>query len=165
VPNEFSGQLVYLAAPEIVELFTRKAENTGSADDRDLDALAVEDLSVHGNPLFPLRLQRDSADRAGDVGLRNAGGGSAHDWIPRPCPHLATRGESFERLPITARAICDMSLPNRCYHQMLPGKCGATSAPAYIPVDAPKRPVLLERQRLASGTPEPLADSKQDTNS
>jgi len=48
VPNEFSGQFVYVAAPKIVDLFTRKAENTRSADDRYLGTLAVEDISVHG---------------------------------------------------------------------------------------------------------------------
>jgi hypothetical protein len=57
MPNELSGQSVNVGASKIVELFTPKAENTGSADDRDLDALAVEDISVHGNPLFPIRLQ------------------------------------------------------------------------------------------------------------
>ena len=57
MPNELSGQSVNVGASKIVELFTPKAENTGSADDRDLDALAVEDISVHGNPLFPLCLR------------------------------------------------------------------------------------------------------------
>jgi hypothetical protein len=54
MPNELSGQPVYVDASKIVELFTPKAENTGSADDRDLDALAVEDISVHGkSPISP----------------------------------------------------------------------------------------------------------------
>jgi len=59
MPNELSGQPVYVGAPKIVEFFPRKAENTGSADDRDLDALAVEDISVHENPLFAFSLQSD----------------------------------------------------------------------------------------------------------
>jgi hypothetical protein len=49
MPNELSGQFVYVGASKIVELFTPKAENTASADDRDVDALAVEDISVHGS--------------------------------------------------------------------------------------------------------------------
>jgi hypothetical protein len=61
MPDELSGQSVYIVAPKVVDLFTPKAENTGSADT--LDALAVEDISVHGNPLFPLRLQPSSTSR------------------------------------------------------------------------------------------------------
>src|ERR1035437_8952610 len=48
VPNELSGQFVYVDAPKIVDLLTFKTENAGSADRRDMDALAVEDFSVHG---------------------------------------------------------------------------------------------------------------------
>jgi hypothetical protein len=48
MPNEFAGQFVYLGAPKIVELCTPNAENTASADDRNVHALAVEDISVHG---------------------------------------------------------------------------------------------------------------------
>jgi hypothetical protein len=52
VPNELSGQFVNVDASKIVKLFTLEAENAGSADDRDMDAFAVEDISVHGNPIF-----------------------------------------------------------------------------------------------------------------
>jgi hypothetical protein len=61
--NEFSGQFVYVDASKIVELFTPKAENTRAADDRDVDALAVEDVSIHGNPI-PLRLPPETKKRA-----------------------------------------------------------------------------------------------------
>jgi hypothetical protein len=53
VPNELPGQFVYVDAPKIVELFTLKVENAGSAYNRDMDALAVEDISVHGNAISP----------------------------------------------------------------------------------------------------------------
>jgi hypothetical protein len=48
MPNQLSGQFVYAGAPKFVELFTPKAENIRSVDGRDVDALAVEDFSVHG---------------------------------------------------------------------------------------------------------------------
>ena len=38
MPNKFAGQFVNLGASKIVELFTSKAENTASADDRDVHA-------------------------------------------------------------------------------------------------------------------------------
>jgi hypothetical protein len=63
VPNEFSGQFVYVAALKIVDLFTPKAENTGSADERDLDALAVEDISVHGSRSIEAFLEVVPIDR------------------------------------------------------------------------------------------------------
>jgi hypothetical protein len=53
MPNELSGKSVNVGAFKIVDLFTRKVENTGSAEERDLDALAVEDISIHGNPYLP----------------------------------------------------------------------------------------------------------------
>jgi hypothetical protein len=53
MPHELSGQSVNVRASKIVELSTPKAENTGSADDRDLDALAVEDISVHEKSCSP----------------------------------------------------------------------------------------------------------------
>jgi hypothetical protein len=50
VANKLSGQFVYVDAPKIVELPTTKTENRGIADRRDVDALAVEDVSVHDWP-------------------------------------------------------------------------------------------------------------------
>jgi hypothetical protein len=50
VANKLAGQFVYVDAPKIVELLTTKTENRGIADRRDVDALAVEDVSVHDWP-------------------------------------------------------------------------------------------------------------------
>jgi hypothetical protein len=47
VPDKLSGQFVYVDAPKIVELLTPKTENSRTADRRDVDALAVEDFSIH----------------------------------------------------------------------------------------------------------------------
>ena len=57
MPDKLSGKSVNVGTSKIVELFTSKAENTGSADVRDLEALAVEDISIHGNPLFAFPVQ------------------------------------------------------------------------------------------------------------
>ena len=61
--NQFSGQFVHVDAPKLVELPTTKTENRGMADRRDVDALAVEDVSIHGNPI-PLRLPPETKKRA-----------------------------------------------------------------------------------------------------
>jgi hypothetical protein len=53
VPDELSGQFVNVGAPKIVKLLTLKTENTGPPDRRDVDALAAENVSVHGNPISP----------------------------------------------------------------------------------------------------------------
>ena len=47
VPDKLSGQFVYVDAPKIVELLTPKTENSRTEDRRDVDALAVEDFSIH----------------------------------------------------------------------------------------------------------------------
>jgi hypothetical protein len=46
-PDKLSGQFVYVDAPKIIELLTPKTENSRTADRRDVDALAVEDFSIH----------------------------------------------------------------------------------------------------------------------
>jgi hypothetical protein len=103
MPNELSGQPVYVDAPKIVEFFTPKAENTGSADDRDLDALAVEDISVHGNPLFPIRLQPRSTSRRLECSSPLIAA-QAEIIISLRCIQVVTNGESEPR---QSQLVCD----------------------------------------------------------
>ena len=63
MPDKLSGKSVNVGASKIVELFTSKAENTGSADVRDLDALAVEDIPVHGSRSIEVLLEIVPIDR------------------------------------------------------------------------------------------------------
>jgi hypothetical protein len=45
--NQLSGKLVNVDAPEIVKFFAPRTENRRATDDRYVDALAIEDISVH----------------------------------------------------------------------------------------------------------------------
>src|ERR1700722_18315487 len=48
--NQLSGKFVNVDAFEVVELLSRGIEDSRATDDRDVDATAVEYLSVHGWP-------------------------------------------------------------------------------------------------------------------
>ena len=48
--NQLSGKFVNVDAFEVVELLSRGIEDRRATDDRDVDATAVEYLSVHGWP-------------------------------------------------------------------------------------------------------------------
>ena len=61
--NKLSGQLVNVDAPKIVKLLTARAENAGSSDDRDMNALAVEDIPVHGSRSIEAFLEVVPIDR------------------------------------------------------------------------------------------------------
>jgi hypothetical protein len=45
--NQFSGKLVNIDASQVVKLLSLEIEDGRAEDDRDADALAVEDVSVH----------------------------------------------------------------------------------------------------------------------
>jgi hypothetical protein len=48
--NQLSGKLVNVDAFEVVELVSRDIEDSRATDDRDVDATAVEYLSIHDWP-------------------------------------------------------------------------------------------------------------------
>jgi hypothetical protein len=57
MPDQLPRKLVDFGALEIEKFLTSETENRRTEDDRYVDALAIEDISVHRKVLFPLRLQ------------------------------------------------------------------------------------------------------------
>jgi hypothetical protein len=51
--NQLSGKLVNVDSFEIVELLSLEIEDSRATDDRDMNAAAIEDVSVHKIPISP----------------------------------------------------------------------------------------------------------------
>jgi len=47
MPDEFAGRAIDVATFQYVELFAREIEDVGAQHDRDMDALAIENVAGH----------------------------------------------------------------------------------------------------------------------